>query len=174
MTAEPAAPPPALLLQSERPEDGPAVDALVDRAFGPGRFTKVSERVREFAAFAAELSVCAWEGRRLVGSVRMWRVAVGDTPAVFLGPLAVDEAHRLGGVGGLLVERACAAAQAAGEAQVLLVGDEPYFGRFGFAAAPARRVRLPGPVDQRRVLARTLLPSAEMAPALLTGPIRPR
>jgi predicted N-acetyltransferase YhbS len=93
---------------------------------------------------------------------------------VFLGPLAVDEAHRLGGVGGLLVERACAAAQAAGEAQVLLVGDEPYFGRFGFAAAPARRVRLPGPVDQRRVLARTLLPSAEMAPALLTGPIRPR
>ena len=55
MSVEPQAPVPALTLQSERPDDGPLVDALIDRAFGPGRFTKVSERVREFAAFAPEL-----------------------------------------------------------------------------------------------------------------------
>ena len=72
MTLQPTAPAPALVLQSERLQDGPLVDALVDRAFGPGRFTKVSERVREFATFAPELSMCAWtpdtkKGGRLMG-----------------------------------------------------------------------------------------------------------
>ncbi|MGZ3376221.1 MAG: GNAT family N-acetyltransferase, partial [Phenylobacterium sp.] len=73
MSASPS-PLPGLILQSERPQDGPAVDALVDRAFGPGRFTKVSERVREFATFAPELSVVAWSQGKLLGCARMWRV----------------------------------------------------------------------------------------------------
>jgi predicted N-acetyltransferase YhbS len=73
---------------------------------------------------------------------------------VFLGPLAVAADVRKFGTGGALVQAACEAAQAAGFASVLLVGDEPYFSRFGFSAAPARAVRLPGPVDQRRVLVR--------------------
>ena len=154
MTAEPAAPLPVLTLQSERPQDGPLVDALIARAFGPGRYAKSSERVREFAEFAPELSFCAWSEDRLLGVVRMWRVRVGATPVVFLGPLAVDNDQRSVGVGGLLVERACAAAQAAAETGVLLVGDGPYFARFGFAAAPAAKVKMPGPVDQRRLLVR--------------------
>jgi predicted N-acetyltransferase YhbS len=69
---------------------------------------------------------------------------------IFLGPIAVEAPERSAGVGARLVERACAAAKAAGEAAVLLVGDMPYFGRFGFEIAPG--VTLPGPVDPRRVL----------------------
>jgi predicted N-acetyltransferase YhbS len=142
----------ALIFTHEQPQDADAIEALLDHAFGPGRFTKVSERVREFAEFRPEMSFCAWEGPRLVGSVRMWTIHVGGTPAIFLGPLAVLAEGRKFGTGGELVRRASAAAQAAGF-PVVLVGDEPYFGRFGYSRAAARDVRLPGPVDQRRVLA---------------------
>ena len=160
MTAQPAELP-ALTLQSERPQDAALVEALVDRAFGPGRFTKVSERVREFATFAPELSICAWtyagkEGDRLLGVARMWRVRVGETPVTFLGPFAVEQGERNAGFGARLIDRACEAAKAAGETHVLLVGDESYFGRVGFSAAPGREVIMPGPVDQRRVLVRPL------------------
>lgn len=153
-------------LQPERPQDAAAVEALLDRAFGPGRFTKVSERVREFAAFAPELSFCAWAEGRLLGVVRMWRVRVGDAPVVFLGPLAVDVRERSAGVGGLLVARACEAAAAAGEAAVLLVGDAPYFARMGFSPAAPGSVTMPGPVDPRRVLLRVF---GDETPA---GPVR--
>ncbi len=153
MIAQPSAEQ-ALRYSFEQPQDAEAIEALLDHAFGPGRFTKVSERVREVAEFRPDLSVGAWDGARLVGSVRMWKVHVGAAPVIFLGPLAVEADVRKHGTGGVLVQRACAAADAAGLPVVLLVGDEPYFGRFGFAAAPAREVRLPGPVDQRRVLLR--------------------
>lgn len=154
MSVEPSPSRTALAFTHETPEDQPAIEALLDRAFGPGRFVKSSERVREFADFAPELSFCAWIDGKLSGVVRMWRVRVGEVPVVFLGPLAVDTDQRSGGVGGLLVERACEAAEAAGERGVLLVGDGPYFSRFGFQAEPARGVRMPGPVNQRRVLVR--------------------
>jgi predicted N-acetyltransferase YhbS len=165
---------PALTLQSEAPEDGPLVDALVARAFGPGRFTKVSERVREFATFAPELSVCAWspdakKGARLLGCARMWRVRVGETPVTFLGPFAVELGERNAGFGARLIVRACEAARAAGETHVVLVGDEPYFGRVGFSTAAGRQVIMPGPVDQRRVLVRALTPDA----GELAGPVQP-
>jgi predicted N-acetyltransferase YhbS len=156
-------------LTTERPADGPPASALIDRAFGPGRFTKVSERVREFADFAPELSVCAWRGERLVGVVRQWRVRCGAQPVVFLGPIAVAAEERSGGIGAMLVKQACAAARAAGEAAIVLVGDEPYFGRFGFSADRAKAVQLPGPVDQHRVLAAAFTAEGEA----LSGAIRP-
>lgn len=165
---KPEAAPDAPSIVLQRPQDAAPGDALIDRAFGPGRFTKASERVREFADFAPELSFCAWRGERLVGVVRQWRVRVGDTEAVFLGPIAVEADERSGGVGGLLVEQAVAAARTAGEPAVVLVGDAPYFGRFGFSAALGKAVRLPGPVDQRRVLAIAFAPPGEA----LSGPIR--
>ncbi|MDB5423053.1 MAG: acetyltransferase, family [Phenylobacterium sp.] len=169
MTLQPSAPIPALTLQSEQPEDAPLIEGLLDRAFGPGRFTKVSERVRENAEFAPELSVCAWSQGRLLGVARMWRVAVGGHPVAFLGPFAVERGERSAGFGARLIERACEAARAAGESHVLLVGDEAYFGRLGFSAAPARAVIMPGPVDQARVLVRALTPSAPD----LAGPVGP-
>ena len=156
MSLQPQAPQPALILQFERPEDGPSVDGLVDRAFGPGRYTKVSERVREFARFAPELSVVAVSQGRLMGCARMWRVRVGGQPVTFLGPFAVDQGERNAGFGARMIDRACEAARAAGETHVFLVGDEPYFGRVGFSGALATGVVMPAPVDQRRVLARDL------------------
>jgi predicted N-acetyltransferase YhbS len=144
----------ALNFVFEQPQDADAIEALLDQAFGPGRFTKVSERVREFAEFRPDLSICAWDGARLVGSVRMWKVRVGEIPVMFLGPLAVAADVRKFGTGGDLVRRASAASSAAGFPVALLVGDEPYFSRFGFSAAPAQGIRMPGPVDQRRVLVR--------------------
>jgi predicted N-acetyltransferase YhbS len=169
MSLQSAQPVPALTLQSERPQDAALVDALIERAFGPGRYAKASERVREFASFAPELSVCAWSEGRLLGVARMWRVRVGGRPVTFLGPFAVEQGERNAGFGARLVARACEAAQAAGETHVVLVGDEPYFSRVGFATAPGRDVRLPGPVDQRRVLVRALTPDA----GELSGPVEP-
>ena len=82
MSAEPSASRPALTFTHETPQDQPAVEALLDRAFGPGRYVKVSERVREFADFAAALSFLGWAGEELLGVVRQWRVRVGETPVV--------------------------------------------------------------------------------------------
>lgn len=160
---------PTLHLQPERPQDGPQVDALIARAFGPGRYAKASERVREFAQFAPELSVCAWAGDRLLGCARMWRVRVGGVPATFLGPFAVEEGERSAGFGARMIARACEAAAAAGETHVVLVGDEAYFARVGFAKAAGRQVVMPGPVDRNRVLVRVLTPDA----AALDGAIQP-
>lgn len=168
MSASPA-PEPALTFAPERPQDGPAVDALIRRAFGPGHVAKPSERVREFAAFAPELTAIAWAGDRILGCARMWRVRVGGRRVAFLGPFAVEQGERGAGFGRRLISRACEQAAAAGETHVLLVGDEPYFGRVGFSAALARGVAMPGPVDQRRVLARELVASA----GPLSGPVTP-
>lgn len=166
MSLQPDRPPPELILVNEAPAHGPGIEALLNRAFGPGRFAKVSERVRELADFAPELSFCALERGKVVGAVRMWRIKVGDQPVVFLGPLAVEESERRHGLGAILVERACAASRAAGEAAVLLVGDLPYFQRVGFTLAAD--VTLPGPVDPRRVLSRSF------AGAALSGPAQAR
>ena len=89
------------------------------------------------------------EGARLLGSVRLWSIAIDGVPALFLGPIAVVADNRKAGLGAELVEACLTHASDAGLG-VLLVGDAPYFGRFGFIAAPD--VRLPGPVDQRRLL----------------------
>ena len=145
------------------------VEALIDRAFGPGRFTKVSERVREFATFAPDMSVCALSEQRILGCARMWHVRVGGRPVMFLGPFAVEFGERNAGFGERMISRACEAALAAGETHVVLVGDEPYFSRVGFSTASGRRVAMPGPVDQRRVLVRSLTPDA----GELSGPVEP-
>lgn len=153
-------------IRPETPEDAPAVLALLDHAFGPGRFVKVSERVREIARFRPDLSFVAETAEGIVGVVRLWDIGVGGTRALFLGPLAVHSASRLAGLGGRLVERAGAAADFLGEGPILLVGDPPYFGRLGYSAEPTSDVCLPGPVDPRRVLARG-------AREPLAGPVGP-
>ena len=142
----------ALAFAFERPQDGLLVDALVDRAFGPGRFAKTAERIRERARLRHELSICAWSGETLAGAVRQWSILVGETPAVFLGPIAVDTAERHRGLGAGLMRRAVAASQGAGERLMLLVGDMSLFAQFGFEVVPPGRVILPGPADPRRVL----------------------
>jgi len=154
-------PSPAPDIRLETPQDGPAIEALLDHAFGPGRLAKASERVREFAPLRTDLSFCAWEGARLVGVVRQSEIAVGERRLIFLGPLAVDAAARRLGAGARLVEAACAAAATAGFAEVLLVGDPPFFGRLGFSAEATAGVVMPGPVDLRRLLLKRLRDQAQ-------------
>lgn len=136
----------------EAPGDAFGVEAVVTAAFGPGRFAKTAERLREGSTPIA--GFVAREGGRLLGSVRLWPIRIGETPAAFLGPIAVDAAHRKGGLGARLVEACLAEAERLGLPAVLLVGDMPFFGRFGFE--PAHGLILPGPVDGRRVLIKVL------------------
>ena len=147
---------PVRILQ-ERSGDAAAVDALVLAAFGPGRFAKTAERLREAAHLAA--GFCAYEGERLIGSVRLWSITVGEARSVFLGPIAVDAASRRGGLGAELVQACIDEAKTMALDGVLLVGDPPYFSRFGFLPAP--EAVLSGPVDRRRVM---WLPITEVAP----------
>lgn len=142
-----AAAPSPVRIDAETPADAASVEALVLAAFGPGRFAKTAERLRETAGIAAGF-VARDEGRA-VGSVRLWSITVDGRAALFLGPIAVAADCRRGGVGADLVKACLNRAEALGQG-VLLVGDPPYFGRFGFSAAPD--ARLPGPVDQRRVM----------------------
>jgi len=157
------------VLAAERPRDAPLVEGLIASAFGPGRFAKSAERLREGARPFLDLSFLAWIGREAVGCVRQWPVTIGETPALLLGPIAVDDDFRRQGLGSTLVRHAAEAAQRAGHGLIILVGDEPFFGPQGFSAGLARAVRLPGPVDQRRVLVRELISGAA---AGLAGPIR--
>jgi predicted N-acetyltransferase YhbS len=147
-------------LAAERPEDCEAIDRLILRAFGPGRYAKAAERLREGRSPLLDLSFAAWEDGRIIGCVRQWRVRVGETPAILLGPFAVDPDYRSQGLGAALIVHACEAAAKAGHGLIVLVGDEPYFRPMGFSAAP--NVRMPGPVDQKRVLARPLRRGADL------------
>lgn len=132
-------------IDAETPADAASVEALVMAAFGPGRFAKTAERIRERARLAA--GFVAREDGQVIGAVRLWAITVGDRPALFLGPVTVSADSRKVGLGADLVQ---ACIDHAGQTGILLVGDAPYFGRFGFRAAP--EARLLGPVDQRRVL----------------------
>lgn len=163
-----AAPLDALQIRAERHEDGPAVERLLDEAFGPGRFVKTAERLREGSKPLSDLSLMAWDGAEPVGCVRLWPITIGTAPALLLGPFAVSGSHRSRGIGLALVEAACKAAEGLGHAVVLLVGDADYFVRNGFVAIPPGRVTLPGPVNPSRVLWRALKPGALDA---LQGPV---
>lgn len=158
------------ILAPERLADAAAVEGLIARAFGPGRFAKAVERLREGGRLDRNTSFVAWRGGKAVGCVRLWPVSIGDKPGLLLGPIAVDASCRRQGLGADLVRRACEAATAAGWRYVVLVGDAPFFGPLGFLAAPARQIRLPGPVDQGRVMVRALAPDGD---AGLAGPLVP-
>jgi predicted N-acetyltransferase YhbS len=151
----------ALPLAAERPEDAPEVERLVLAAFGPGRFAKAAERLREGRRPLFDLSFIAWDRGQAVGCVRLWPIRIGQTPALLLGPIAVDADWRSRGLGAALIEQACQAAAEADHGVVLLVGDEPYYGPLGFAAGRCGSVAMPGPVDQRRVLVRALRAGAD-------------
>jgi predicted N-acetyltransferase YhbS len=146
--------------QSERVEDAARVDALIAQAFGPGRFAKTAERLRETSSQRLDLSICAWSDDVLLGAVRMWSIRIGDTAALFLGPIEVRPDYRRRGLAAALTERACEAGRLSGETLVLLVGDQWIFGTHGFEPVPSGRVILPGPANPQRVLWRELVPGA--------------
>jgi predicted N-acetyltransferase YhbS len=140
--------------------DLPAIERLDERCFGPGRFTRTAYRLREGVAPAAGLSFVARVGSLLVGANIMTPIRCGDAPALLLGPLTVEPAFRSRGIGEDLVRRSLEAARQAGHQLVLLVGDEPYYARMGFARTPPGRLILPGPVDPARLLVCELVEGA--------------
>jgi predicted N-acetyltransferase YhbS len=150
-----------ITLRHERPADVEAREALLDEAFGDTRTRKTSQRLRDGRLPAEGLSLVAAEGRRVIGTARLWHVACSSgQPALLLGPVAVDAACRARGIGAALVRRALREARRLGHGAVILVGDAPYYGRFGFSSAKAEALRLPGPFERHRLLAFELVPGA--------------
>ena len=160
----------SITITPESAADAAAIERLHERTFGPGRYAKTAYRIREGGPHALALSFIARIGTLLVGSVRLTRVRIGETPALLLGPLTIEPPFRDRGIGIALIERALAEARAQGHRLVLLVGDEPYYGKSGFKRIPKGRVAMPGPVDPARLLVCEL---ADGAFDGVTGPIRP-
>ena len=165
-----------ILIRSETAADAVAREDLLEVAFGPARFEKTCERLREGRLPAVAL-VAEVDGR-IVGSVRLWAVAAGPgRPALVLGPLAVDGAFRRAGIGARLVGAALNQAAAGGHGAVLLVGDAPYYARFGFTTALTEALWMPGPVERERFLAVELQAGALAGARGLvspTGPVAPK
>jgi predicted N-acetyltransferase YhbS len=142
----------SLVLAPVTSSDLPQIERLDERCFGPGRFTRTAYRLREGVRPDFELSRVARVGSFLVGSNLMTRVRLGEAPGLLLGPLTVEPAFRSRGIGEALVQASLDAARAGGHKLVILVGDEPYYGRMGFRHVPMGRLALPGPVDPGRLL----------------------
>ena len=141
--------------------DADVLSKLSAEAFGPGRFARSAYRVREGVPPVAALSLCASLDGRLLGGIRFTAIKIGpQNNAALLGPLVVDPVEKGKGIGRALVQEGLTRAGAEGFGLVLLVGDMPYYGRFGFAPVPLGQITLPGPVDPARLLALELIPGA--------------
>ena len=160
----------SLTILPETADDALAIERLHERTFGPGRYAKTAYRIREGAGHRSELSFTARIGTLLVGSVWLTPIRIGSAPALLLGPLTVEPPFRERGIGQALIERALAEAKKTGHRLVVLVGDEPYYGKCGFKPIAKGLVTMPGPVDPARLLICEL---AEGAFAGVKGPIRP-
>jgi predicted N-acetyltransferase YhbS len=144
------------VIRAERASDVVAREALLDACFGANRHARTCQRLRDGRAPAEGLAFSAvrQEGLkdRLVGTLRLWHVSAGGVPALVLGPLAVDPSCRELGVGAALMTHALAAAKGRGHGAVILLGDAPYYARFGFSALKTGELSLPGPFERNRLL----------------------
>jgi predicted N-acetyltransferase YhbS len=139
----------------------PRVSRLHATVFGPGRFTRTAYRVREGMAPVSPYCRAAYLGERMIAAVRFTPITIGGVGgALLLGPLAVDPQFAGRGYGRALIGQSLDAAKAAGVRLVVLVGDEPYYGRFGFRVVPPGQIALPGPVNPTRILAAELAPDS--------------
>lgn len=144
-------------LKEETPEDFWEVEDLYDRCFAPGREALSSYRLRDGVDPVARLSLVARDAYQIViGAIRHWPVWVGEAPALLLGPVAVHPTRQGEGLGAMLIENALA--RATDWDRVLLIGDAPYYGRFGFR--PISGVEMPPPTNPNRILGRALKPQA--------------
>ena len=160
-----------ITIRKEFHRDVEAREALLDQCFGDERFQKASERLREGRLPAANLSLVASDRGRVVGTARLWNVSAGPSrPSLLLGPVAVDPDYRCQGLGGALINRALDDAKRLGHRAVMLVGDAPYYERFGFTAETTGSLWLPGRYDVNRFLARELAPGALFGARGLVSP----
>ncbi len=155
-----------LEIRHENAGDASLLSQLAAEAFGPGRFTRTAYRVREGIAPVAALCLCGLLDGRLVAGIRFTAIRIGDNgDGLLLGPLIVDPEATGKGFGRALVEEGLTRARARGFSFVLLVGDMPYYARFGFKPVPPGQITLPGPVDPARLLCLELVPGAIEAAA---------
>ncbi len=148
-------------IRHEKPTDIPAREALLDEAFGATRTRKASQRIREGRQPAQGLALIAVEDRQVIGTARLWHIRCeSGQPALLLGPVAVTTECRSRGVGAALVRRALRDARKLGHHAVILIGDQPYYGRFGFSAAKTADLFMPGPFERHRLLAVELVTGA--------------
>jgi predicted N-acetyltransferase YhbS len=139
-------------IRAERASDVAAREALLDACFGANRHTRTCQRLRDGRAPAQGLALSAVRQGQLVGTVRLWHVSAGGIPALMLGPLAVEASSRQFGVGAALMDHALAAAKARGHRAVILLGDAPYYARFGFSTDKTGELALPGAFKRDRLL----------------------
>ncbi|MBM6594885.1 GNAT family N-acetyltransferase [Microvirga pudoricolor] len=143
-----------ITIREETFRDVDARETLLDTCFGPARFQKTCERLREGRLPADGLALVIEMDGRIVGTVRLWHVSAGPgRPALMLGPIAVDPALQGLGLGGKLMREALARAAELGHGSVLLVGDAPYYDRFGFSTQMTEGLWMPGPFERERFLA---------------------
>jgi predicted N-acetyltransferase YhbS len=141
-------------IEAESVRDVTARETLLDRAMGPGRRRKSSEKLRRGRKPSEGLAFVARdEMGRVAGTVRLWDVDAGGQPALLLGPLAVDPSVKSSGIGSALMRVAIAEAARLGHGAILLVGDAPYYARFGFSAEKTGSMSMPGPYERHRFLA---------------------
>lgn len=146
--------PASFTIDRELESDAWAREALLDRAMGPGRKRKSSEKLRRGRLPSAGLAFGARDQLgNLVGTVRLWDVLAGDRPALLLGPLATLPELKGAGVGSALMHKAIAEAHRLGHGAILLVGDASYYGRFGFSSEKTGLLAMPGPFERDRFLA---------------------
>ena len=166
------------IIRNETVADIAARERLLDIGFGDCRCSKTSERLREGRLPLQGLSFVACDEGRVIGSVRLWDVTAGASrPALLLGPLVVACDSQRRGVGAALMRHALQEAQQLDHGAVLLVGDAPYYGRFGFSAEKTTRLWLPGPYERERLLALELRRDALAGAGGLiepSGPSQPR
>jgi predicted N-acetyltransferase YhbS len=139
-------------IRSERASDVAAREALLDACFGDHRHARTCQRLRDGQAPAEGLAFSAVREGRLIGTLRLWHVSAGGVAALVLGPLAVEASCRELGVGAALMNQALAAAKARGHGAVILLGDAPYYARFGFSGLKTGELSLPGPFERDRLL----------------------
>lgn len=142
-------------LTQEVNDDCWEVEALFDLCFAPGREALSSYRLRDGVNPVAALCLVARDNDGiLAGAIRYWPILVAGNKALLLGPVAVHPTHQGEGLGGYLIRESMTIATATGWTRVLLIGDQPYYGRFGFQCL--KRVKMPPPTDPARILGHNL------------------
>lgn len=145
-----------LQLRPENQDDWWEIEALFDLCFAPGREALSSYRLRDDISPVSGLSrVARDENDILAGAIRFWPVRVGGADCLLLGPVAVHPTHQGEGLGGALIRDGLSVARTAGWKRVMLVGDEPYYSRFGFSCLSG--VEMPPPTNPERVLGQELV-----------------
>jgi len=151
-----------IVVAPEQPDDHWEIEALLDTAFAPGRTGLSSYRLREDTEPIRELCLTARDDdamATLAGTIRFWPIQIGDSPeaSLLLGPVAAHPTRQGEGIGAMLILEGLERAVALGWKRCVLIGDEPFYGRFGFKRSLASAITFPPPTNPNRILAKALV-----------------